>query len=447
MVHKPLCFVLMPFGRKSAGGEKPIDFDAVYRDLIKPAVEQAGLEPIRADEEQAGGIIHKPMFERLVLCDFAVADLTTANANVFYELGVRHAAKPRTTVLLFAEGQGRLPFDVAPLRAMPYAVSARGGPAKPEEAVNALVEKIKAARKNREKDSPLFQLLDGYPDIAHEKTDVFRNQVAYAAELKKKLAEARKLGRDAIYDVELTLDELDDEEAGVIVDLFLSYRGAEAWPDMVRIFDKIDAPLQNTILIREQFAFALNRAGDGEKAEEILLNLIEQRGASSETYGILGRVYKDRWKAAKQGGKSAKARGYLRQAIEAYTKGFEADWRDAYPGVNALTMIYMFDQNDTRIPELKSVVEYAVRRKIASGTPDYWDHATLLELAVLSLDKSSSEEHLADLIPRVREPWEPKSTADNIQLLADALPENSEERGWILAIIAELRATAEEKTV
>ena len=63
----------------------------------------AGMDPIRADEEQVGGIIHKPMFERLVLCDYAVADLTTANANVFYELGVRHAVRPYSTVLLFSE--------------------------------------------------------------------------------------------------------------------------------------------------------------------------------------------------------------------------------------------------------------------------------------------------------------------------------------------------------
>lgn len=447
MVHKPLCFVLMPFGKKAAGGEKPIDFDAVYRDLIKPAVEQAGLEPIRADEEQAGGIIHKPMFERLVLCDFAVADLTTANANVFYELGVRHAAKPRTTVLLYAEGQGRLPFDVAPLRAMPYPVGSRGGPANTGASVKTLVDKIKAAKKNLEKDSPLYQLLDGYPDLAHEKTDVFRSQVAYTAELKSKLSEARKLGRDAIHEVELTLGALDDEEAGVIVDLFLSYRGVKAWPDMVRIFDKIDAPLQNTILIREQFAFALNRAGNSEKAEEVLLDLIEQRGASSETYGILGRVYKDRWRTANNEKKPTKAKGFLKQAIEAYSRGFEADWRDAYPGINALTLIHVFDPNDKRISELRSVVEYAVRRKIATGTPDYWDYATLLELAVLSHDRVLSEEHLADLIPRVREPWEPETTADNIQLLADALPNDSEERAWILAVITELRSVAKDKTV
>ena len=38
------------------------------------------------------GFIHKPMFERLMLCPFAIADLTTANPNVFYELGVRQAS-------------------------------------------------------------------------------------------------------------------------------------------------------------------------------------------------------------------------------------------------------------------------------------------------------------------------------------------------------------------
>jgi len=79
----PLCFVLMPFGRKPAGSGLTVDFDAVYADLIAPAIEAAGLEPLRADQELTGGIIHKPMFERLILCDFAVADHTAANADVF----------------------------------------------------------------------------------------------------------------------------------------------------------------------------------------------------------------------------------------------------------------------------------------------------------------------------------------------------------------------------
>ena len=82
------------------------------------------MECVRADEERVGGIIHKPMFERLLLCEYAVADLSMANANVYYELGIRHATRPWSTVLLFREGF-RLPFDAALLRAMPYQLGPR----------------------------------------------------------------------------------------------------------------------------------------------------------------------------------------------------------------------------------------------------------------------------------------------------------------------------------
>src|SRR5215813_14929659 len=128
-MSQTLCFVLMPFGEKPDATGLKINFDAVYRDLIAPAIGAAKLDPVRADEEVVGGIIHKPMFERLILCEYAVADLTTANANVFYELGVRHALKPYSTVPIFAEGGSQLPFDVAPLRALPYKLTPAGTPA------------------------------------------------------------------------------------------------------------------------------------------------------------------------------------------------------------------------------------------------------------------------------------------------------------------------------
>ena len=105
---RPYCFVLMPFGQKKDAGGATTDFDAVYRDVIRPAIDAADLAPIRADEEKVGGIIQKPMYERLLFCDYAVADLTTANANVFYELGVRHAVRPHSTVTL-ASKTTRLP--------------------------------------------------------------------------------------------------------------------------------------------------------------------------------------------------------------------------------------------------------------------------------------------------------------------------------------------------
>ena len=87
----------------------------------------SGLEPIRADEEKIGGTIHKPMFERLMLCHYAVADITGANPNVFYELGIRHAMRPRSTVIVFAEGTV-LPFDIALVRGIAYKTDGAGEP-------------------------------------------------------------------------------------------------------------------------------------------------------------------------------------------------------------------------------------------------------------------------------------------------------------------------------
>ena len=118
MSQRPLCFVLMPFGKKPTVAGATVDFDAVYHDLIAPAVDAAGLQAIRADEEMSGGIIHKPMFERLILCEYAVADLTTANANVFYELGVRHAVLPWSTASMAVHGptSGPAPTSLAPRR-------------------------------------------------------------------------------------------------------------------------------------------------------------------------------------------------------------------------------------------------------------------------------------------------------------------------------------------
>src|SRR5918912_103583 len=141
-MNRPLCFVLMPFGKKPDAAGSLIDFDAVYSDLIRPAIEAAELEAIRADEEMTGGIIHKPMFERLILCEFAVADLTTANANVFYELGLRHAVRAWSTLLLFAEGGTQLPFDVAPLRALPYRLGPEGTPEDAGTAKAALKDRL-----------------------------------------------------------------------------------------------------------------------------------------------------------------------------------------------------------------------------------------------------------------------------------------------------------------
>ena len=104
MNHRAVCFVIMPFGRKPDAAGRMVDFDRIYAEIIAPAVEAAGLDGVRADEEQGAGFIHKLMYERILLSEYAIADLTLLNANVYYELGIRHAARPETTVLTLAQG-------------------------------------------------------------------------------------------------------------------------------------------------------------------------------------------------------------------------------------------------------------------------------------------------------------------------------------------------------
>lgn len=437
----PLCFILMPFGRKPAGDGRVVDFDAVYERLIKPAVVAASLEPLRADEEIAGGVIHKAMFERLILCEFAIADLTTANANVFYELGLRHAVRPWATQLIFAEGWGQLPFDVNLLRALPYHLGRDGTPGDAIGDIAALVNKLGAARQALP-DSPVFQMVEGFPDIQRLKTDVFRDRVRYAENVKSRLAVARRSGVDAVIQVESELGDIGHADVAVVIDLFLSYRAVKAWQLMIGLSERMAPPLAMTPMVREQIALALNRAGRGEAAEDVLLKLIAERGGSSETCGILGRVYKDRWQAAFDRGETVLASGLLEKAIGAYLQGFEADWRDAYPGVNAVTLMEQKDPPDPRQASLLPVVAYAVERRIGAGGSDYWDYATHLELAVLARDHAGANAALADALAHVREIWEPETTARNLGLILAARAHRGEQGDWMRGIVATLEQAA-----
>jgi MAP3K TRAFs-binding domain len=426
----------MPFGQKPDGRGGSVDFDAVYERLISPAIVKADLQPLRADQELVGGIVHKPMFERLILADYAVADLTSANANVFYELGVRHAVRPYSTVLIAAD-LGRIPFDLAPDRVLAYDLDPGGQPNASDEDVDRLADALLAARE-QSTDSPVFQLIDDLPtpQIDRAKTDVFRDQVEYSVSAKRRLAEGRAQGIDSLRQAEQDLGPLEDVEAGILVDLLLSYRALKEWGDMIRLVERMPRPLAQTVLVREQLGFALNRAGRSEEAEQVLREVIDERGPSSETYGLLGRVYKDRWEQEES---PVRARGLLKQAIDAYRAGFEADWRDAYPGVNAVTLMEILDPGAEEQQRLAPVVRYAVERRLADGRADYWDHATRLELAVIARDEPGATEAASDALAAVREPWEPETTARNLKLIRDARAEQGEQLAWADELEDELR--------
>jgi hypothetical protein len=435
----------MPFGRKMDAAGRVTNFDSIYHKLIVPAVERADLEPMRADEEKIGGTIHKPMFERLMLCQYAVADITGANPNVFYELGIRHALRPRSTVILFLAGTV-LPFDIALVRGISYRTDDSGEPVDIESTIASIAGQLQAARDDPHSDSPIFQLVDvvPYAQIDHAKADVFRSVVDYSKRYKERLATAVRKGAAAVQEIASghELRNLYEVEAGIIVDLFLSLRDVKAYQAMIDLYERMPPPLQRARLMREQVGFALNREGRFDEAERTLTGVIEEYGPSSETNGLLGRIYKDRWEIARAAGRPA-AKGLLRRAIDTYLAGFEADWRDAFPGVNAVSLMELQDEPDRRQAELLPVVRYSAMRK-ARRNADYWDYATLLELAVIGRDYAEAERQLAEALGMARASWELETTARNLASIRKARAARGEDISAVERLERELSLTAEE---
>src|SRR5437868_1925562 len=106
------CFVVMGFGKKTdyATG-RSLDLDKSYRDLIQPVIKKKRLECVRANEISHSQIIDVPMYQELLTADVVIADLSTANPNAIYELGIRHALRPWTTIVI-SENKLPYPFDL-----------------------------------------------------------------------------------------------------------------------------------------------------------------------------------------------------------------------------------------------------------------------------------------------------------------------------------------------
>ena len=156
------CFVIMPFNRKEDAARKDtVDFDKVYVDLIKEAIDEVKkrdirLACVRSDEIQRAGLIQERMIAHIADADVAVVDITTANPNVYYELGVRHALRDRVTVLLRRRGT-RNPFNIAGMTTIEYDTD----PARRVKARSAIANFIINGLLSGEKDSLVHAVLPG----------------------------------------------------------------------------------------------------------------------------------------------------------------------------------------------------------------------------------------------------------------------------------------------
>ena len=181
-----ICFVIMGYGKKSDPTlGKTFDLDKTYLNIIKPAVTAAGYKCVRGDEVQDSGLIDRSMYGLLIYADLVIADITTFNPNAIYELGIRHAAKPFSTIVM-KEKDGNIPFDINHNRTFTY--SHMGEDISATEASRCqqdLTSLILNVERSREVDSPLFQHIQSVqPYILPEEE---------YAQLIRELAEKEKL--------------------------------------------------------------------------------------------------------------------------------------------------------------------------------------------------------------------------------------------------------------
>jgi hypothetical protein len=422
MTSPKRCYVAMPFGRQRLPDGGEIDFDLVY-EAVRPVVEDAGFTPLRPDNVVSTGTVSQAVVEAVARCEVMIADVSTPSPYVFYELGLRHALAPRTTLLLRAEGGLQL-ANLQDVRT--YAVPRD----RADGAFAALREGLAAALRpggGEAVDSPFYRLFAVEPPVLPDDPPSVRHRRERADLLRSRLVTARSLlpeeGVAELREIESALHAVGLDDDRLWLDVMLAYRDQSAWGEVVRLVSGFPEELRQTPTVVQQNALALNRRGepgDAERAAQDLEGLIARDGPDSETYGLLGRIHKDRYK-------STGHRTHLDAAIEAYRAGWEADRHDYYPGINLVTLLTVAGgpaaEEEVRqvVPQLRDIVE----ERITRPATDYWDVATALELAVLAGDWDRAKNELvARSRARATADWMLHSTADNLRVLAKAMPDD-----------------------
>ena len=407
----PTCYVAMPFGTKRAPDGSAVDFDAVWTRAIEPTMRELGFDVRRADSLETRGVIHKAIYEAVLAADVMIADVSLGTPNVLYELGIRHAVRPSGTVVLSSDPP--VPFDLGLVPVVMYRL-ADGviDDDSVQELSRALSQAVASALEGRV-DSPLHEL---FPElsVAPQATHTPRGPVDL---LRQRLRDVQRLpGPDALDEIRsieqvIIRDGITDH--ALLTDLMLAYRDAAAWEDTVRVIRTFPPDLQSEPSVVQQLALALNRTGDRGAAALELVGLIERGGGDSETFGLLGRVFKDEW------AETADSQ-YLDRAIDAYRRGFELDRSDYYPGINLATLLAIRGDAAARaeLADLLPELRLSVDARVAAGQADYWEVATSLELAVIAGDYGAAAKFVEAALERAAAPWMTETTARNLELLA-----------------------------
>jgi tetratricopeptide (TPR) repeat protein len=405
---RPRAFVAMPYGKKPDGQRKiEVDCELVYTKILVPALEDAQLHYLRADEEIDSGVVLQPMIEWLADAELVIGDLQTANFNVGWELGLRHLLRSRQTLLIRPSGTN-VPFDLNGLRHIAYASDESGvSDGAAVEAWAALEPYLRAVDKSRAgSDSPVDALMEiaqwGVVRPRKAPDECWRR-------LREQLTGAREAG-----DGELMLEALADAQGLEPDTLVLLQR--EAGIGLVGLGRYEDArAVLATVVERDPevlhpdahvyYAQALYRPADADieafnKAEKVLRRVLARRSTHPEVRALLGALAKRRMRLRSG---PAEREPDLRLALEMYRHDFERNLNAYYEGINVvavavvLALVYADAREGARARELLPAVRVAAGLARNSKPDDYWATATLAECALyeslLGLGESSIAEY------------------------------------------------------
>ena len=310
-LHRPLCFVIMGFGLKTDFETgRTLDLNATYEAIIEPAVTEAGLRCVRADEIVHSGVIDAIMYDTLYRADLVVADISTGNVNAVYELGVRHALSPYSTIIM-KEKEGRLHFDLDHVNTFQYQHLGEDiGVREAVRAKKALLKLIQSVMAAKSTDSPVYQ---GLPKLNQPRfsDDEIEKFVVDSEAHEQRLSTQIKVGKQA---------STDSCHADAAAAYKIAHKLSPGEPFLVQQWAlavyKSKSPNEEVALL---------------KGLEIIKTLQPDTSNDPETLGITGAIYKRLWLLKQD-------REALEKAIAYYRRGFEIR-RDYYNGENLATCL------------------------------------------------------------------------------------------------------------
>jgi hypothetical protein len=324
-------FVIRGFGQKAG-----VDFEWVHGELIAPALESVGLEGGTTGLIVEAGNIQDDVIQELVMADVVVADVSIHNANVFYELGIRHAVRSRATVLIRARID-EVPFDLAGERYLRYD---RDAPAK---SVPQLVQVLRETLANERVDSPVFQYLPG----------LAAGNRAAVLEVPRDLAEDIGRAQQNKWAGDLRL--IAEEVVGLRFEEAALRRVAQASADVGddtgarEGWEKLRAAHPDDFQVNRALSDIYRRLGDLTASDQAIERALSGGALGprdrAELYALRGSNSKRRWAQhwRRETELDARVRVALRSrelesSLRSYFRGFEEDLNHWYPGLNAIAM-------------------------------------------------------------------------------------------------------------